>query len=145
VTNCPALYEGRCSIASTIASMPISPTPRECELCKQCQPPQSVNDVTRMLAHRTNPDLYNHERGTGTRLARLLSWFVTRPTSCNCGDREQIMNMWGPDGCKENKRTILGWLRESALDNGYPYNEMVISIALNVVIENSREDYAIER
>lgn len=47
------------------------------------------------------------------------------------------MNAWGKERCLKELPTILSWLRESALDNGYPYSEYVISAVVKNIIKRS--------
>jgi len=46
------------------------------------------------------------------------------------------MNAWGPKRCLEELPTILSWLRESALDNNYPYSEFAISAIVKGICYN---------
>lgn len=140
-------HYGCCNLATLAASLPVIPSPEDCTLCKKADSKQAhqghggMNDVVRSLAVEANPNLHSHLFGTGSRLASLIEWFVSRPPNCSCGDRVEIMNMWGPKGCADNRATILSWLRESALDNGLPYSEFVIGRIVDVVIKASQRDY----
>lgn len=77
--------------------------------------------------------------GPGTNLKKVLSWFITKPEGCPCDDRAVIMNMWGRSGCQQNIPTILGWLRESALDNDVWFNEFVVASLVKTIIFFSKE------
>lgn len=68
--------------------------------------------------------------GPGTGLSRIFSWFVPKPEGCDCPNRAAMMDVWGGPGCLERLPLILSWLRESALDNDYPYNEWIVSSLL---------------
>lgn len=129
-----------CQIASAIATLDVVPTAHDCLGCKRFDKPH--NDVTKHLAQAANPKLSSPERGVGTRLANTISWFIKKPEGCSCGDRAEIMNMWGPDLCLANLSTILHWLRESALDNGYPYSEFVVrSMVKSIITLSKKLDY----
>jgi hypothetical protein len=47
------------------------------------------------------------------------------------------MNLWGPVGCKKNLSTILKWLKESAIEHGYPFSERVANVAIRKAIDIS--------
>jgi hypothetical protein len=126
--NCPHLINSQCGIASSIAQLPVIPDPVDCYAC--CRYDNKHNEITKALARAYDPTLLPEDEGVGTGLAKIFSFFISKPANCPCGDRAEIMNMWGPARCLENIPTILGWLRESALDNGYPYNEFIISSLL---------------
>lgn len=138
--SCPHRSNNVCGIASLIAGCDVPVDPIDCLGCQRHD--STHNDVTKQLATSHNPNLSSPERGVGTRLANTLSWFIKKPEGCQCGDRAETMNMWGPDGCTANMSTILHWLRESALDNGYPYSEFVVKSLLRSIIALSRKlDY----
>lgn len=44
------------------------------------------------------------------------------------------MNAWGAEGCRREFKLILAWLRESALDNNYPYSEFLVAAVLRIVL-----------
>lgn len=53
--------------------------------------------------------------GPGTVLADMLKRLgFKESSSCQCRQRQSQMNAWGPDGCRENLETIIGWLVEQA-------------------------------
>lgn len=53
-------------------------------------------------------------RGPGTHLHLILGSLGVVPTSgCQCAERMNQMDAWGPELCRQNRDTILGWLRES--------------------------------
>lgn len=50
--------------------------------------------------------------GVGTAIARLFHRLGL--SSClQCSRRANLMNGWGPDGCRERRAEIVGWLREA--------------------------------
>jgi hypothetical protein len=74
--------------------------------------------------HRSKNPIVPVNFGPGSELKSLLSWVFEVPSStCKCNEREQLMNIWGPVGCRNNMETILIWLKESAINNGIPYSE----------------------
>lgn len=52
--------------------------------------------------------------GVGTILARMIreKWGDLFFDGCGCGSHIAQMNNWGPDGCRENRATIVQWLIE---------------------------------
>lgn len=128
---------GECNIISELAREPYYPTPEECRGCGRCTPSQSVNDVTRtvankLLAEQGKPLLFEVGSGPGTTLKKTLSWFHTS-SSCGCEERAAIMDAWGVQGCEENIRTILYWLRDSATAQGLPYSETAVLVILKSI------------
>ena len=139
-----------CSIVEAITGFKFLPTTSNCQACTRCTHPQKTNEVTVGLSIELLQEQgleYEYLlpalsidtlQGPGTTLKKMLSWFITKPPNCSCGDRADIMDVWGPDKCQDNIRTILGWLRESALDNGYPYSEFLIKYMIELAISLSR-------
>jgi len=132
---CSERIEGECNVAMLIAGQPVTPSHEACIGCQKHL--STVNEITIQLAKEANPTLSSPEKGVGSRLANTLSWFIPKPSNCDCADREQIMNLWGPEGCRKNLRTILSWLRESALENNYPYNSYGAKALLLSIIKLS--------
>ena len=128
--SCPHLNGNICELATWMSNKQRNTTQETCEVCSRCNKPQDVNEVVIALA-----GIETTTKGPGTTLKKTLSWFVPMPPNCNCVDREQLMNHWGYERCKQEKRTILNWLRESALDNNYPYSEFVISYVVDKCID----------
>jgi len=127
-----------CEITSTLAyPFVFHPQENDCKACKRCKEPQQINEITKANADviliRNGYESLNPRKGTGTRLAYAISWFQITPPNCNCSNRAETMDLWGIDRCIENKTIILGWLRESALNNNIPYSEYVISKSLNLL------------
>lgn len=128
---------GECNIISELAREIYYPTPEECRGCGRCTPSQSVNDVTRTIANQLlqasgKPTLLEVGSGPGTTLKKTLSWFHTS-SSCGCEERAAIMDAWGVDGCRENIRTILFWLRDSAASQNLPYSEIAMTVVLKSI------------
>jgi len=126
-----------CLVVYQLTFTPYEPTPEDCQACGRCSNPQTVNEITGLISNNIlielgKPTLYSG-KGLGTRLAKVFDWFVRIPPNCDCEDRTKIMDAWGVEGCRLNKRTILHWLRESAYDNDIPYSEIVISAALELL------------
>ena len=46
------------------------------------------------------------------------------------------MDLWGYERCLQELPTILSWLRESALDNNYPYSEFVIGTVVKQLLKS---------
>jgi hypothetical protein len=128
---------GLCNIITELSGEDYYTTPEECRGCSKCPKPFTVNEVTSSIANllrieANKSPLLPPGKGPGTRLASLLSWFKTTP-NCGCEERAAIMDAWGVDGCKENMRTILHWLRDSAASQNLPYSETGMRIVLNSI------------
>jgi len=81
------------------------------------------NDI--WTVDETHP-AYPRIKGPGTKLKEILGWFLIRSNaSCACDDRAQIMDKEGPQWCRDNLDTIVGWLREEANHRRLPFVEMV--------------------
>ena len=128
---CPHRLENEsvCSLASWLCNVTTTTTPEICRACGRATPPQDINEVTMSLAHIVPSDT-----GPGTTLHKLITWFVPQPKGCACPNRVTVMNAWGIERCRLEKATILSWLRESALENNYPYSEYVISAVLSSIL-----------
>ena len=131
--TCPHLTNETCELATWIANKECPTTPEICQACCRTENPMDINEVVNTLA-----DVQPIGKGPGTTLKKTLDWFVRVPPGCNCMDRVVVMDNWGSDRCEKEKSTILGWLRESALDAGYSYSEYVISHLVNWVIKKHR-------
>ena len=141
---CQFLEEtGECNIIGELARTTYYPTQEECRGCGRCTPSQSVNDVTRTLANQLliadgKPALLEPGSGPGTTLKRTLSWFHTSSSSCGCEERAAIMDAWGVQGCEENIKTILYWLRDSAAAQNLPYSEIAVLIILKSIFATEK-------
>jgi len=155
--ECPHMtYEGFCNVTS----IQTEPTQETCRACKSLG--VGINQVTVLYAIETldkkgesipeflqpyvlkgRHDLPSFapldlSKGPGTLLKQWISWFITKPVDCTCDDRAELMNLWGKKKCKQEIRTILNWLRESALDNNVRYSEFVVSTIVKAAIILSR-------
>lgn len=129
--TCPHFEEDCCKLATWLhpQQLPIVTTPEMCQACNRCDKPQDVNEVVLGLA-----GIHHSDRGPGTTLHSLITWFIPKPENCDCANRVDVMNAWGYERCQQEFKTILGWLRESALDNNYGYSEFVIAAVLKTVL-----------
>lgn len=69
---------------------------------------------------------YPKERpaGPGKRLKIVLGWFYIGPANgCRCDDHAIEMDEKGPQWCRDNLETIVGWLREEAERRWLPFSE----------------------
>ena len=149
--SCPKLVFDECSVMTGLGNVSISPTPEECAACRRSSKPMTINEITicstviklksaglevpgTLEASCTSQP----HSGPGTVLKYLISWFVTKPLNCACEDRADIMNAWGVEGCNQNIPQILGWLRESALDNNIRYSEFWIACMVRLAITLAR-------
>jgi hypothetical protein len=136
---CKHLDDDNCLIIYQITSTPHYPTPEECAGCSRCASPQTINEVTTSIANKilieqNKPTLYTIGHGPGTRLARTISWFMKVPPDCDCEDRSRIMDAWGVEGCRLNKKTIVHWLDESAHLMNIRTTRMAIELIVNILL-----------
>ena len=132
MAQCPHLNNDICELASWLSNKVCITTPEECKACSRCSKPQDVNEVTTALA-----GIEESDEGPGTTLHRIITWFIPQPAGCSCANRVNVMNVWGRDRCLQELPTILSWLRESALDNNYPYSEYVIGAVVKTILKHS--------
>jgi hypothetical protein len=125
---CPQRFGNSCALASMLAGSPITTTPEICRACSRTKHPKDTNEVVLAMA-----GIGESNKGPGTTLKKLLSWFVEQPADCQCPNRVRIMDAWGPDKCLENLPTILNWLRDSAHRKGIRYSEYVISTTVKLI------------
>lgn len=51
--------------------------------------------------------------GPGTELKIMLSTLGINPSeTCDCNGKAVQMDLWGVEGCKENRETIIGWMKD---------------------------------
>lgn len=74
--------------------------------------------------------------GPGTELKHLLKRFGFA-TCGKCGRRSQIMDQRGPDWCRDNIDTIVGWLREAAADRKLPFSATLAKMLIRKAINGS--------
>lgn len=131
--HCPHrdILKNACELAGWIANItPPTVSPEICKACSRCERPQELNEVTLALA-----GIKESSEGPGTTLHKVITWFVPQPENCDCPNRVRVMNAWGKERCLQELPTILGWLRESALDNNIPYSEFVISAVVKTILK----------
>jgi hypothetical protein len=81
--------------------------------------------------------------GPGTELHTLLNKLRIRPAlSCKCMVRIRTMNEWGPDKCRQEIDTILGWLQEEAKKRKLPFIRLVASMLVRRAIRNANKKQA---
>src|SRR5438045_703810 len=53
--------------------------------------------------------------GPGSELAAIFASMGIEPTGCagKCSGRQRQMNIWGIDGCRQNRQVIVSWMREA--------------------------------
>jgi len=145
MNECPYYTELlTCNLISTLAEEEYSPSQEDCKACMLCSKPQTVNEVTILIADKLRieadkPRLHKIGNGPGSRLASIFSWFVNTDPSCGCEARAAIMDAWGPEGCRENHNTILHWLRDSAHHHNIPFSSFVVSHALQLLYSSSQK------
>jgi hypothetical protein len=128
---CPHLNDNLCELASWVANKPIETTPEICGACNRCSKPRDINEVVLSLCN-----IEATEDGPGTKLHKLITWFIPQPKGCDCPNRVKVMDLWGYERCLQELPTILSWLRESALDNNYPYSEFVIGTVVKQLLKS---------
>ena len=130
MTTCPHLNNNVCELATWLANEQCLTNEETCKACSLCSKPHDTNEVVLALA-----GIEDSNEGPGTTLHKLITWFIPQPKSCGCSNRVKIMNKFGYKRCLEELPTILSWLRESALDNNYPYSEFVISAVVKTMLQ----------
>lgn len=59
-----------------------------------------------------DPSERSIDQGPGTELHKILSSLGINPSAaCDCRAKARQMDVWGPVGCRENRETIVGWMR----------------------------------
>lgn len=73
----------------------------------------------------------NVPAGVGTHLKRLLAWWghATDDGRCGCEDHAFEMDVRGVDWCRENRGTILGWLKAEAERRGMAWDLLTAAAA----------------
>ena len=139
--ECNNKDEGICLVMYQLTNQHVYPTEQDCKNCNKCSPPKTLNDFTRaksseLLVKQGKPPLYKGY-GPGTRLKRLLAWFIETPPDCDCEHRSQLMDAWGVAGCQANFSTIVQWLDEAALINRINITRMGIAAIVESVLITS--------
>jgi hypothetical protein len=154
---CRHLIDNSCSLASNIAKTKCSVNSEQCAYCTtKSDNPQAINIVTISLALLNSTDKASIAKQyasiieetiiegelVGTELRKQISWFVWNQKVSNCKtckNREERMNRWGCDRCLQNIDIILEWLKESAKNHYYPYNEFLVKRLVMKAINNARK------
>lgn len=149
-----------CKIAEELCGYRTETSDQACQRCMELPNSRCPNSVTASLAIGTLRKDYPEKvaevlpvlkpffnivapvtseigEGPGTELKRILSWFAKDTPSCKCLDHARMMNVWGPQGCRNNMTTILGWLKEEASNRNLPYNEMVVKPIILLAINRA--------
>lgn len=59
--------------------------------------------------------LWPPEGGPGTEMKAMLAGLGVNPgPTCDCNAKAIQMDLWGVEGCRANRNTIVGWLRDNA-------------------------------
>lgn len=78
--------------------------------------------------------------GPGTELKKILGIIGIKPTkSCQCEARALKMDREGPEWCRQNMNTILGWLEEEAKKRGLPFVRTVAKAMVNLAIRRAEK------
>lgn len=159
---CQHLNEETCDLVSTLTkSTCICITEETCSACNSCTTPKSLNKITASLALVTLKknktfDSIEHKYlidyctktdkvvgsldlsfGTGTELAKLVSWFGKKDSRCDCDKHILKMNQWGPYECEKRIETITRWLKRSAIIHKQFYNRIIAMTLIRVAVVNS--------
>ena len=154
--HCEHRSKGLCQISTQLAGIPVKAAADACQVCSNLPNPHCDNHVTRSKAIYTlyltkseippnlrqgvhhNPAAEPINKGPGTELEKLISWFKSSSDSCGCRDKVQKMNRWGPDKCETNIDLIKKWLRESAAKENIPYIDFIATVLIKKAIKNAR-------
>ena len=76
--------------------------------------------------------------GPGTELKKLLKKIgLAEQSSCQCKSRAQQMDANGPQWCRDNLDTIVGWLREEAQKRSLPFLETGARLMVKLAIRRA--------
>jgi len=109
-----------CKLASDLAGVPAKiPNPYRCEICKWHKDAKTVTCKTvQNLALKAGEEAGEGllrsisdkiGEGVGTELHKMIPRFLERP-GCSCKNWAKKMNIWGVDGCVNNKQLIINHL-----------------------------------
>ncbi len=115
-------------IESSSARSPNSVTASLATKAVKEQTPEKLPEIVKQLSHLYRiytSSQENKEKGPGTELKKILSWFATETPDCECKDRANKMNIWGVQGCRDNIETILDWLQEEAVKRSIPFVRLI--------------------
>jgi hypothetical protein len=80
--------------------------------------------------------------GPGTELSRLLKRLGINPTpTCQCRDKQQEMDVWGPDECERPERIdeVVAVMRAEAEARGLPFLDIAGRLLVRRAIQNARK------
>lgn len=95
---------------------------RRIATCVQCGrktgwlscPPENIKANCRVMPGDARVPL------PGSELKNLLAeWGVSTEEGCGCEGKSHQMNVWGVDGCKQNRAEIVEWLQAAAAKKGW--------------------------
>ena len=146
-----------CMLASKLAGTTCSAIALNCSNCTalpNSQKPENI--IVQTMAKKAAKEkgiktLESYENklgeGVGTELHRMIPKFLEKP-GCKCKDMARKMNIWGPDGCENNRTLIVNHLSNKAEKIGFlswvpkSATRMVVDRMLTSVIAKvrNRED-----
>jgi len=145
--DCKHYSHGCCALAKELSGDLVPVTDTVCRACTRTSSPKKMNEVIKIHTFTYCLDqgillkdiqdelkIPSPEKGPGTVLKKMISWFIEQPPDCGCDNRVTVMNLWGQEKCVENKKIILHWLRESAMMNDINIGEFAISFYLNIAL-----------
>lgn len=56
---------------------------------------------------------------------KLVQFGIEESAGCNCDSNRRLMNVWGPDLCKINIDSIVGWMKEEAYKRKLPFSSLL--------------------
>lgn len=72
-----------------------------------------LTTLSRDPADRPAKTLRAWPHGPGSELKKMLASLGVNPgPSCDCNAKAKQMDAWGVEGCKQNRETIIGWMRD---------------------------------
>lgn len=114
---------------------------------KELEPGLQRCEVCEKLARHGNQNIYSECRGAplpkgpgpGARLTKLLARFGFKYTpDCQCANRANLMDSWGPAKCARRIDTIVEWMQEEARQRGLPLPSIVARSLITLAIRQSR-------
>ena len=117
-----------CMVASQIAQTEVLVGSTTCYQCSNTPYSQTSNNKiikskASMAARAKGVDLLESSQnrlgeGVGTEVHKMIPKFLEQP-GCKCKDMARKMNLWGPDGCENNKTIIVNHLCHKAETVGF--------------------------
>lgn len=147
------LKEGICGLATDQAGVKTPANEHACQFCLNCNKPKSLNKAVASIAvaalmklgkfdtrnpkHAAMQDILTvEEKGPGTELKKLISWFpVPNKNGCrSCRNLEVKMNNWGSEKCHQKIDYIIKKLEIAARRRSVPFVRFAVVCLVETAI-----------